>query len=145
MAHIDIPKITVGKYAGTPVDQLPNSYLRWMMTQDFPDEWLDVAKKKLSSSKYSNDSISVSRHAIDQYSLRFIERWIEAYGSTGDVGLGTFIAREASHAWKDGEIIEKHRHKDDGIARKLNGIIWIFSQNKKFPEYLEVITCYRKA
>lgn len=138
----DIPKMTVGKYAGVQIDKLPNSYLRWMLGQDFPKLWLDIAKEKLAESPYSNDPIMVSRHAIDQFSLRFIEKWINAHGSTGEVGLGTFIAKEAERAWSEGINVSKHRHKDDGIAKMLDGIVWIFGQNPNYPEYRDVITCF---
>ena len=140
----EIPKITVGKYAGCRIDQLPNGYLRWMITQDFPKLWLDIAREKLASSPYSNDYIAVSRHAVDQFSFRFIERWINSEGSRGEtgVGLGTFIAKEAERAWQEGEHVSKNRHKDDGVARKLDGIVWVFSQNPNFPDYRDVITCY---
>lgn len=141
----EMPKITVGKYAGTPIDQLPNSYLRWMIGQDFPKLWLDIAKEKLAQSPYSNDFISVSRHCVDQFSLRFLEKWIKQIRSDDDeeiLGLGTFIAREAEKAWQGGASVSKHRHKDDGVARELDGIVWVFSQNANFPDYRDVITCF---
>lgn len=138
----EIPKITVGRYAGTRIDQLPNGYLRWMITQDFPKLWLDIAKRKLDSSPYNNDAIAVSRHCIDQYSLRFIEKWIEYSGTHRDVGLGTFVAQQSDMAWKTGLDVSKHRHQNDGVQKELDGIVWVFGQNVNFPEYIDVITCF---
>lgn len=137
-----IPIINVGKYAGTPIDQLPNSYLRWMLTQNFPDEWIKIAKEKLKESPYSNDSISISRHAYDQYSLRFINRFNSRRNK--NMGFGTFIAKEANHAWKKGKDVSKHRHKDDGTLKEYMGIIWVFNISKTFRDYKDVITIYPK-
>lgn len=146
-----IPKIMVGKYAGTPIDQLPNSYLRWMIGQDFPQDWLRIAKKKLDASSYSNVNLNISRHAIDMYSIRFLRKWeehmammrsqsLEEKDSPKFIGLGTFMAFEAERAWKDGEDVSKKRHDKDGIVKELDGIKWVFNLNPNFPEYKDVIT-----
>lgn len=134
----DVPKINVGRYAGTPIDQLPNSYLRWMLTQDFPKAWLDIARRKLSESPYSNDYLNVSRHAYDQFSLRFLDRFMGR--ETRDMGIGTFIARVALEAWEHGEDVSKRRHKDDGVVRSHNGIKFVFAVSPAFPDYKELIT-----
>lgn len=134
--------ITVGKYAGTPIDQLPNSYLRWMMGQKFPKAWLVIAKMKLDESDHSDTYISVSRHAIDMYSKRFLHLWsahIRALGDEGD-GLGTFIATQAQEAWNKGSDVSKHRHKDDGTVKDWLGIKWVFNMNPDFPDYKDLIT-----
>lgn len=140
----NIPIITLGKYAGCRIDQLPNGYLRWMLTQDFPKLWLDYAKKKLEKSPFSNEAVSVSRHCLDQYSLRFLNRWRKNHRSPDGklVGLASFVASEASQAWENGRDVSKHRHKDDGKAKEYDSIVWVFAQNPDFPEYLDVITCY---
>lgn len=142
-----IPVITVGKYAGTPIDQLPVSYCRWMLGQDFPKEWLDVAKRKVEASPYSSEPLTVSRHALDRYSMRFIKRWqgyIKAFHvkqteKTPD-GLATFVVKQAERAWNEGKDVSKNRHQDDGIVREFEGIKYVFSQSKIFPEYRELIT-----
>lgn len=140
-----IPKILVGKYRGTPIDQLPNSYLRWMITQDFPEDWLRIARKKLEASPYSNINLNVTRHAIDQFSLRFLEKWQVSntalrMAGQKEVGLGTYMALEAELAWKDGEDVSKKRHDRDGIVKEFDGIKWVFNLNPKYPEYKDVIT-----
>lgn len=137
-----VPKINVGRYAGTPIDQLPNSYLRWMLTQKFPKDWLEVAKRKLAASPYSNDYLSISRHAFDQFSLRFLDRW-QAYLGTEQVkhdGMGTFIAKEAERAWSEGIDRSKRRHQDDGVVKELDGIKWVFGVSPTFPDYKDLIT-----
>ena len=134
-----IPIITVGKYAGTPIDRLPNSYLRWMITQDFPKAWLDLALKKLESSDHSDLFLSVSRHAIDMFSKRFLALWIEADKHI-EVGLATFIAKLAQEAWEKGTDVSKRRHQDDGVVKEWQGIKWVFGINPSYPEYKDVIT-----
>ena len=136
-----IPKITVGRYAGTPIDQLPNSYLRWMIGQDFPKEWVEIAKRKLAGSDWSNEYIHVTRHALDMFSKRFIEHWWpQDRSGTPSVGLATFVADLASQAWERGSDASKHRHQHDGIVKVYNEIKWVFSVNPHFPDYKEVIT-----
>lgn len=135
-----IPKINVGRYAGTPIDQLPNSYLRWILTQNFPKEWADIAREKLDKSTYSSDYITISRHTYDQYSLRFIDRWHERADKS--MGIGTFVAKEADRAWEKGKNISKNRYKDDGILKELEGIVWAFDVSPHFPDCRDIITCY---
>lgn len=137
-----MPRMTVGRYAGTPIDQLPNSYLRWMLQQDFPQAWLDIAKKKVEESLHSDDYLSISRHAIDTFSIRFLDRWERTLRAPGaeKVGLGTFIAKLALRAFSEGVDVSKHRHQDDGIVKQLEGIRFVFKVNEKFPDYKDLIT-----
>ena len=134
------PIMPVGKYAGTRVDALPMSYLRWMMTQKFPKHLLDAAQKKLSTSIYSNEYLQVSRHAYDRFSLRFLDRWLRVVRSGEKVGLGTYVARKALEAYEKGEDISKRRHQDDGIVRLYEGIKWVFNTSHDFPDYRDLIT-----
>lgn len=139
-----VPKITVGRYAGTPIDQLPNSYLRWMLNQKFPKEWLDIARRKLKQSPYHNEYLTISRHAYDQFSLRFIERWQRymadpATGVNPD-GIGTFVTKLAENAWREGRDVSKRRHQDDGVVKEWEGIRWVFGVSPTFPDYKELIT-----
>lgn len=160
--------MVVGRYAGKRVDQLPNSYLRWVIMQDFPVDIVEAAKRKLAQSDYNDEYITVSRHAIDMYSKRFLDRWwkpmlvigidvgvedlqagkvIESDNLVvkdkprGDmVGLATHIALEAKEAWEQGKDASKHRHAKDGIIRVYEGIQWVFAVSPHFPDYKEVIT-----
>lgn len=138
-----IPIIDRGKYAGTPLDQLPNSYLRWMVTQDFPEEWLAIARHKLKSSEFYNNPIGVSRHAIDKYSKWFLERWINSEGKKENgLGLASFIAECANDAWVFGFEVRQARHQDDGLPKQYEGIVWVFNKGSN-SEFKDVITLYR--
>lgn len=136
-----VPIINVGRYAGTPIEQLPNSYLRWMVGQDFPEEWVELALKKLAASSYDDSYLSLSRHAIDMYSKRFLYRWLpgEARRKDGD-GIATFLVKQAERAWNEGLDVSKHRHQDDGIVKALDGVLYVFHVSEKFPDYKELIT-----
>lgn len=134
-----MPKMTVGKYIGTPIDQLPMSYLRWMMTQDFPKEWLDIADRKLkASAQTSNLGLEVSRHAIDQFSLRFLDMWLSK--PPEGMGLGTFIVKTAQEAWIAGQDRSKRRHQNEGVIKEWKGIKWVFGYNPAYPDYKDLIT-----
>lgn len=137
-----MPKMTVGRYAGTDVDKLPNSYLRWLIGQDFPRDILEAAKAKLAQSDYNDLYLHVSRHAIDMFSKRFLFKWLQSENDKGDAGegLATFIAKRAEEAWKRGVDVSKHRHQDDGVVKALGGILWVFAVNENFPDYRDVIT-----
>lgn len=137
-----VPIIDVGRYSGTPIDQLPNSYLRWMIAQDFKKEWLECAKEKLEQSDYNDLYLHVSRHAIDMFSKRFLFKWIQSEnekGGAGD-GLATFITKQAQEAWEKGEDVSKHRHQDDGVVKLYRGAQWVFGVNPNYPDYRDVIT-----
>lgn len=109
-----------------------------MISQDFPKEWLDIARKKLSESPYSDEYLNVTRHAYDQFSLRFLSMW-QTDGQ--EMGIGTFIVKRAEEAWKAGEDVSKHRHQDDGIVKLWRGVKWVFRVSPMFPDYKELITC----
>lgn len=136
------PIMSVGRYRGKRVDQLPNSYLRWLMTQKFPKEILEAAERKLKASDYNDLYLSVSRHAIDMYSKRFLFRWMKKENIRGEEGEGiaTHVAKEAEIAWKDGLDVSKNRHQDDGIIKQFDGILWVFKVNPEFPDYRDVVT-----
>lgn len=138
-----MPIMPNGKYYGKPVDQLPISYLEWMMTQKFPQELLEAAQKKLESSDQNHTYINVTRHCIDMFSKRFINLWIEyiinSKTSKYD-GLATFVARMAQEAWDKGEDVSKHRHADDGTVKCLNNIQWVYGLNPDYPDYKMVVS-----
>lgn len=132
----------VGKYAGKPVDTLPHSYLRWVLGQKFPKEILRAAKSKLEKSEYNDLHISISRHAVDMFSKRFLFYWIKKEnirGEEGD-GLGTFIAKTAEVAWRDGKDVSKNRYDGDGVVKSYDDILWVFNVSPEYPEYKDLIT-----
>lgn len=132
----------VGRYAGKRIDQLPNSYLRWLITQKFSKQILEAADKKLKQSDYFDLYLSVSRHAIDMYSKRFLFRWMKKEnirGEEGD-GIATHVAKEANIAWEKGTDVSKRRYEGDGIIKQLDGILWVFKVNPAYPDYKDVVT-----
>lgn len=139
MENSEMPRMEVGRYRGVPIDQIPNSYLRWMLGQDFPKEILEIAKRKVEASPYSNEPLFVSRHALDQFSLRFLHLWV-TYVTTHQEGISTFLVMLAEEAWKDGKDVSKNRYNKDGIIKEMNGIKFVFDQSQSFPEYRELVT-----
>lgn len=141
-----MPKIDVGQYEGTPIDQLPVGYCRWMLTQDFPLEWLEIAKMKVDASPLYKGTLVASMHAIDRFSLRFLKRWQEAQARNlagcrdKRDGIGTFVVKQAEKAWNEGKDVSKKRHKDDGIVMEYEGILYVFQQSPHFPDYKDLIT-----
>lgn len=134
------PIMPVGKYAGHRIDQLPNAYLRWMLTQNFPTELLNHAEAKLKNSSYNDLHLNVTRHAVDMFSKRFLSKWILEEGSDEGDGLGTYIAKQAELAWTVGEDVSKGRYNNDSINKLYDGIVWAFQTNTNFPEYKDLVT-----
>ena len=133
--------MTVGRYAGTPIDKLPNSYLRWMLTQDFPKLFKDAAEKKLGASQHNDIYLNVTRHTLDMFSKRFLHLWLKEEGRKADgVGIATFVARLADEAWRNGEDTSLHRHQDDGLRRDWNGLRWVYQVAEGYPDFKDVIT-----
>lgn len=134
------PVINVGKYAGTEIDKLPEPYLRWMVGQDFPKEWLDIVMKILRA--YDDPhSIFVTRHAIDRYSQRFLYRWIQDCNECGLLdGLATYVTKKAEQAWEKGRNVSKYRYAKDGVIKEWEDVHFVFVVNRNFPEYKELIT-----
>lgn len=143
MTYPSSPVMPVGRYAGVRVDQLPNSYLRWLMTQGFSKEITEAAERKLKRSDHADIYLSVSRHAIDMYSKRFLFRWMKMEnireGKEGD-GLATHVAKQAELAWTNGIDVSKRRYEGDGIIKEYDGVFWVYKVNPDFPAYKDVIT-----
>lgn len=137
-----VPAMPVGRYVGRPVDELPNSYLRWVITQNFPKAVLEAAKKKLGASVYNDLYLNVSRHALDMFSKRFLFYWMKRENHKGDAGdgLATFVAKFSQEAWEKGRDVSKNRHQNDGIVKEYEGIQFVFCVNPNFPDYKEVVT-----
>lgn len=139
---IEIPIMSFGRYIGKRVDTLPNSYLRWIMTQnDFPKEILECAKDKLSKSEFNDKFIEVSRHALDMFSKRFLDRWLQHVKNNPNAyGFATFVVISAQEAWDGGFDISKNRYENDGTVKECNGIKWVFGINQDYPDFKTVIT-----
>lgn len=134
--------MNVGKYAGVAIDKLPNSYLRWMVSQDFPKEWVRIARKKLEASDYYNDPLNVTRHAIDSFSKRFLNLWVMHMKETKGEGMGlaSFLAHTAKEAWTKGTISHGPRFAGDSLRRDYKGIRYVFSVSPHYSDLLDLIT-----
>jgi hypothetical protein len=130
------PVMPVGKYKGIAVSKLPVSYCRWILLQAFTPDIMEAAKKKVEASVFNNIHIGVSRHALDMFSLRFLDYWDK------EVGLASFVANYAQRAWEEGVDVSKKRHQDDGIVKSLDGLRFVFIVSTYVPDYKEVITIY---
>lgn len=137
MFNGSVPKMTFGKYLGVALDKLPNSYLRWLITSQakLPKEWIRIINEKLKSSEYEKTQLTISRHAIDMYSVRFLDRWVDR-----SIGLATHIVREADQAWLEGVNRSKKRHQDDSIIKEFDGIKFVFKTGENCIDYRELIT-----
>lgn len=136
------PVMPVGRYAGTKVSQLPVSYCRWIIMQKFGRDITEAAKKKVDASAYSDVHLSITRHALDMFSLRFLDYWLQSEAHSQGMGLASFVAEYAERAWAQGKDVSKNRHEDDGIVKELLEMRFVFAVSQEFPEYREVITCY---
>ena len=137
-----IPTIDVGIHAGIPIDKLPLSYLRWMLTQHFPKEWMEIAKKKVDASTLYQAKTIISMHAIDRFSLRFLKLWTEHRFARNvpQHGIASFIAIIAEEAWENGEDVSKKRYQKDGTIKLYEGIKFVFALNTEYEEYRELVT-----
>lgn len=137
-----VPVMRVGRYAGKRVDTLPNSYLRWLITQDFPRDVVECAKNKLEQSDYNDLYLNATRHAVDMYSKRFLHLWNAHVRERGDEadGVASFLVKHAQEAWEKGEDASKHRHANDGVVRRWQGILFVFVVSPTFPDYKELVT-----
>ena len=124
------PILNFGKFNGVAIDKVPNSYLRWILTQDFPKEYIYWAKKKLSKNPTDKFEITITRHAIDSFSLRFLDHWI-SYNelNLSSVGLGSYLAKTGLEAFVNGKDISRKRHEEEEIMKEYKGIKWVFNRD----------------
>lgn len=125
------PLLTFGKYKGVKISQVPMSYLRWMLGQKFPPELMKFAWEKVRANKSSDIEMEVTRHAYDSFSLRYIGLWQKSnIGILGkQIGIGTFLAELADHAWKEGKDVSMHRHQDEEIRKEYQGVKFVFNRH----------------
>lgn len=126
------PILSFGKFKGIEIDKVPTSYCRWILTQDFPDDIMEWARKKVGTEITNKLEIEVTRHAIDKYSFTFLELWDKKNG------LASHIAFQALRAWDLGKDVSKNRHKEDQIIKYHDGIEWIFNKDGELKVLITV-------
>ena len=134
------PVMTVGKYAGKRVSTLPLSYCRWIIMQKFAPDIVAAAMKKVRASHFNNSPLNVSRHAVDMFSVRFMDYFMDRTDKR--MGIASFLVEFAEAAWKTGKDVSKHRHQDDGVVKALDEVCFVFQQSPTYPDYRELITVY---
>lgn len=125
-----------GKYQGMAVKSIPNSYLRWLITiDDVSEEIKKEAEEKLEASDYDSTDIQITRHAIDMFSKRFLEKW-----SDKKIGIATFVTRFAVDALAKGLMVTDQRPWGRGIKYFYDDMVWVFNWDDKYPEHKSLIT-----
>lgn len=117
------PILNFGKYMGIAIDKVPTSYCRWILSQQFSDEIMYWARKKVGVEITNRIDIEVTRHALDKYSLNFLDRW-----QAINEGLASFVARKALEAWERGSDVSKNRHQDEQIIKSYEKMRWVFNK-----------------
>lgn len=125
-----------GRYKGIAVKKIPNSYLRWLLTvPSIPKIIREEAENKLRSSDFDSTDIQISRHAVDMFSKRFINKWADR-----KIGIGTFLAHMAIDAINKGIIVNDDRNIGKGISIYYDNIVWVFTWPKESPDFKSLIT-----
>lgn len=125
-----------GKYRGMAVKSIPNSYLRWLITvEGVPIDVKEEAEKKLEASDYDNSDIQITRHAIDMFSKRFLDKWNDR-----NIGIATFVTRMAVETLAKGMMVTDERPWGRGIKYFYDDICWVFNWDDNFPEHKSLIT-----
>lgn len=132
-----VPMMTVGKYKGTRVDALPTSYCRWLLTQNFPEEILKYARRKVESNKTTDLPMEVTRHAYDSFSLRYMDIFV--HRENKKEGFGSFVARMALEALEKGKDITVNRHRDENTRISYEGITWVFNRDGELKTLITVL------
>lgn len=143
MENNKIPVMPYGKYKGKKVDTLPMSYLRWILAQKFPKDIMAVARAKVGANPSSKRMIDCTRHAIDSFSLRYLDRW-KRYVNDGtmvmhSVGIASFLAELAYEAYEKGEDVSLSRHKDEELRKKFQDIIFVFNRGGEIRVLITVM------
>lgn len=134
------PIMQVGKYRGIPVDQVPNSYLKFMLAHDFPEEFLKYARMKVNTNVTSSIDINVTRHALDKFSLKYMHLWKPMKLGNGVYeGFASYVSRMAYEALEKGEDVSKHRRDDDEMRKKHENIIYVFNSKGEYRTLITVL------
>jgi hypothetical protein len=127
------PILNFGKFKGLSIDKVPMSYLRFMLGHNFDKEYMDFARKKLETNKTSSQEIEITRHAIDKYSMLYLDRWDKK------IGLASFITEQVLIARAVGNDVSKNRFEGDSIIKEMDGIKYVFNSDGELPYLITVI------
>ena len=125
-----------GRYKGVAVKQMPNSYLRWLVTvPSLPQVIRDEAQTKLNDSDFDKTDIQITRHALDMFSKRFLDKWTDR-----KIGLATFVAHYSVDALSKGMLIKDKRDLDSGLVMFYDDVVWVFAWPPEAPDYKSLVT-----
>lgn len=138
----NVPLMPAGKYKGVPVDKLPLSYCRWMLTQKFSPDIVKIARAKVEASPLKKKEIAVSVHAIDKFSLLYHDRWLSE-GKPNNIGLGEYVIQLGTQALMLGKKLSTVGRPDDTNKRyEFDGVVYVFGFNDGTPDYKELVTLF---
>lgn len=132
----------VGRFKGVPVDKLPLHYCRWILTQKFPKEIIDIVKAKVEASAVKGPNIDVTLHAIDKFSLIADEMWRND-GKRNNIGISAYLRGLAVSSMVLGTDISLNRHEEDSRRYLYRGLVFCIAWNDERPQYKELVTVYR--
>lgn len=136
------PVMQVGKYKGVAADKLPLSYCRWMLTQKFPEDVMRIVRKKVEASPLKEKGVSVSMHAVDKFSLLYLDRWLSD-GKPAGIGIGEYVVSLAYQAMTLGkQLSQVDRHQDDARRYEYDGIVFAIAGQPHLPQYRELVTLF---
>lgn len=69
--------------------------------------------------------MDVRLHAVDSFSIRYLETWLNREDKK--MGIGEYLATLAEEALEQGVDVSKKRHKDDGQRKRYKGMTFVFT------------------
>ncbi len=115
--------LNFGKHNGELLTRAPVSYLKWM-ANSLTGYWRYLAKLELERRGHSLPELELSRHAMDNASLRCRSIWHET-ALDKDEGLISWLERQALEAYKTPV------HTDGNFYHL--GIKWVFAVGEEYP------------
>lgn len=120
-------KVDFGKHEGELYTRLPVGYLTWMVNANHSRK--EYAQAELDRRGTTMPEIQISGHAIDRFSLRYMDKFWERRNE--NEGLHSFMHRMALEAHEKG--------KQDGDRYFYYGIKFVFAEGSEFPTLKTVL------
>lgn len=131
-------KLPFGKYQGEYITRVSVDYLQWMvrresMVRDGVD-YKQAAVDELVRRGGKYDGIIPSHHAIDRFSTRYTQKWVEASinntGTEMTQGVAAYLSTLGVKAWAEGVEYERRPEFHQLIIKKTwDGIKFVFLCN----------------